>query len=134
MKGMHMRVLGDNFFAFYFFHPIDMQRVMVEGPWHFANHTMVLGEAKRGKRVTKDELFEAPFWIQIHDLPPTQLTTVVGKRTGAEIGRLINVDAGDSDAWGMDFIQFCAGIDARKPLRRWMRLPLEKPLWVKLLV
>ncbi|GLT73745.1 hypothetical protein SLA2020_455820 [Shorea laevis] len=32
VKGMHMRVLGKNFFAFYFFHPVDMQRVMAVGP------------------------------------------------------------------------------------------------------
>ncbi|GLT27361.1 hypothetical protein SLA2020_023670 [Shorea laevis] len=131
VKGMHMRVLGDNFFAFYFFHPVDMQRVMAEGPWHFANHTMILGEAGGGRRVAKDDLFEVPFWIQIHDLPPTRLTVATGRRIGAEIGRLIDVDAGDNDAWGSDFIRVHVGIDARKPLRRGMRLSLkEGPLWV----
>lgn len=44
VEGMHMQILGENLFAFYFFHPIDMQRVMSEGPWHFANHTLVLKE------------------------------------------------------------------------------------------
>ncbi|GLT67168.1 hypothetical protein SLA2020_394960 [Shorea laevis] len=35
VKGMHMRVLGTNLFAFYFFQPVDMQRVMAVGPWNF---------------------------------------------------------------------------------------------------
>ncbi|GKU93023.1 hypothetical protein SLEP1_g6663 [Rubroshorea leprosula] len=58
VKGMHMRILGNNFFAFYFFHPVDMQQVLAVGPWRFANHVMVLQESAAGRPVKKEDLFE----------------------------------------------------------------------------
>ncbi|GLT52661.1 hypothetical protein SLA2020_259880 [Shorea laevis] len=98
VKGMHMRVLGSNLFAFYFFHPVDMQRVLAVGPWHFANHVMVLKEMPTGKQVSRDDLYEVPFWIQIHGLPPDRLTIETGKRIGAEVGRCVEVDDGGGDS------------------------------------
>ncbi|GLT98767.1 hypothetical protein SLE2022_162500 [Rubroshorea leprosula] len=131
IKGMHMRILGENLFAFYFFHPVDMQRVLAEGPWHFVNHTMILKEAHGGRQIKKEDLFEVPFWIQIHGLPLDRLTAETGRRIGAGIGRLIDVDAGDGDAWGSEFIRVRVDIDTRKPLRRGMKLSLKDgPIWV----
>ncbi|GKV52195.1 hypothetical protein SLEP1_g58784 [Rubroshorea leprosula] len=104
IKGMHMRILGENLFAFYFFHPVDMQRVLAKGPWHFVNHTMILKEAHGGRQIKKEDMFEVPFWIQIH---------------------------GDGDAWGSEFIRVRVDIDTKKPLRRGMKLSLkDEPIWV----
>ncbi|GKV02665.1 hypothetical protein SLEP1_g15064 [Rubroshorea leprosula] len=100
VKGMHMRVLGKNLFAFYFFHPVDMQRVLAVGPRHFVNHVMVLKEVPIGKHVTRDKLYEVPFWIQIHGLPPDRLTIETSKQIGAGLGRCVEVDDGGSDSWG----------------------------------
>ncbi|GLT48408.1 hypothetical protein SLA2020_220380 [Shorea laevis] len=105
VKGLHMRVLRSNLFAFYFFHPIDMQRVLVVGLWRFVNHVMVLKEALAGKQVSRLELFEVSFWIQIHGLPPDRMTEATGERIGGEIGRLVEVDARESDAWGLEYIR-----------------------------
>ncbi|GLT76032.1 hypothetical protein SLA2020_477160 [Shorea laevis] len=100
VKGLHMRILGNNLFAFYFFHPVDMQWVLAEGPWRFDNHIMVLQEAQGGRQIVKEELFEVPFWIQIHNLPPDRLTVESGKSIGSAIGRLIKVDVGEGNIWG----------------------------------
>ncbi|GLT30235.1 hypothetical protein SLA2020_050480 [Shorea laevis] len=77
---------------------------------------MVLKEARGGRRVTKDELFEVPIWIQIHGLSSDRLTIATGKWIGAKMGKLIDVDAGDGDVWGTNFIQIRVGVDIRKPL------------------
>ncbi|GLU18276.1 hypothetical protein SLE2022_345830 [Rubroshorea leprosula] len=131
VKGMHMRILGHNHFALYFFHPVDMNRVLAAGPWRFADHVMILKEAHDGKMITKEELFEVPFWIQIHDLPPSRMTEATGRRIGAEIGRLIEVDAGNGHVWGTDYIRVRVFIDSGKPLRRGMKLSLKDGLvWV----
>ncbi|GLU08536.1 hypothetical protein SLE2022_254430 [Rubroshorea leprosula] len=131
VKGMHMRILGNNLFAFYFFHPVDMQRVLAEGPWCFDNHIMVLQEAQGGRQVVKEELFEVPFWIQIHNLPLDRLTVESGKNIGGAMGRLIEVDVGEGNIWGSEYIRVRVGIDARRPLRRGMKLTLKgRPLWV----
>ncbi|GLT49039.1 hypothetical protein SLA2020_226240 [Shorea laevis] len=128
---MHMRVLGKNLFAFYFFHPVDMQRVLAVGPWRFVNHVMVLKEVQGGKQVSKDDLYEVPFWIQIHGLPPDRLNAETGKRIGENLGRLLEVDDGGGHAWGVEYIRVRVYIDARKPLRRGMKLSLrEGSIWV----
>ncbi|GKV19445.1 hypothetical protein SLEP1_g29706 [Rubroshorea leprosula] len=86
VKGMHMRILGNNLFAFYFCHPVDMQRVLAEGPWRFDNHIMVLQEAQGGRQ---------------------------------------------GNIWGSKYIRVRVGIDARRPLRRGVKLTLKgRPLWV----
>ncbi|GKV23621.1 hypothetical protein SLEP1_g33327 [Rubroshorea leprosula] len=95
VKGMHMRILGYNHFAVYFFHLVDMNHVMAAGPWSFADHVMVLKETQGGMLVSKDELFEVPFWIQIHGLPPSRITEATGRRIGVELGHLLEVDTGD---------------------------------------
>ncbi|GLT93959.1 hypothetical protein SLE2022_117240 [Rubroshorea leprosula] len=131
VKGMHMRILGYNHFALYFFHPVDMNRVMATGPWCFADHVMVLKEAQGGTLVSKDELFEVPFWIQIHGLPPGRITEATGRRIGVELGHLLEVDTGNGHVWGLDFIRVRVLIDSRKPLHRGLKLSLKGDmLWV----
>ncbi|GKV27974.1 hypothetical protein SLEP1_g37084 [Rubroshorea leprosula] len=131
VKGMHMSILGNNFFAFYFFHPVDMQRVLAVGPWRFANHVMVLQESAAGRPVKKEDLFEVPFWIQIHGLPPDRLTAATGRRIGGALGRLVDVDTGDGIGWGVEYIHIRVFIDSRKPLRRGMTMTAnEGPFWV----
>ncbi|GLT35042.1 hypothetical protein SLA2020_095260 [Shorea laevis] len=131
VKGMHMRVLDQNLFAFYFFHPVDMQRVLAVGPWKFSNHVMVLQEAQDGRQVTTEDLYEVLFWVQIHGLPPDRLTAASGRRIGEELGRFIEVDDGGGDAWGVEYIRVRVALDARKPLRRGMKLSLRMgQIWV----
>ncbi|GLU06012.1 hypothetical protein SLE2022_230790 [Rubroshorea leprosula] len=56
VQGLHMRILGHNLFAFYFFHPVDMQRLMVVSPWHFVNHVIAFKEAQGGGQVVGEDL------------------------------------------------------------------------------
>ncbi|GKV16326.1 hypothetical protein SLEP1_g26984 [Rubroshorea leprosula] len=72
-----------------------LANVLVEGPWHFVNHTMVLKKAHGGRQVTKEEWFEVLFWVQIHGLPPNPTET--GRPIGAGMSRLIDADIGDRD-------------------------------------
>ncbi|GLT49662.1 hypothetical protein SLA2020_232060 [Shorea laevis] len=95
VRGMHTRILGDNLFAFYFFHPVDLQRVLTNGPWYFVNHVMVLQAAEPGRQVRRDDLFEVPFWIQIYGLPSDRMTVVSSQKIVVELGQLLEVDADD---------------------------------------
>ncbi|GLT94948.1 hypothetical protein SLE2022_126580 [Rubroshorea leprosula] len=126
VKGMHMRILGDNLFAFYFFHPVDLQRVLTNGPWYFVNHVMVLQATEPGRQVRRDDLFEVAFWIQIYGLPPDRMTVDTGRKIGAGLGRLLEVDAGDGNMWATEYIRVRVAIDTRKPLRRLMKLTLKE--------
>ncbi|GKV17011.1 hypothetical protein SLEP1_g27572 [Rubroshorea leprosula] len=74
-------------------------RVLAIGPWKFSSHVMALREAQGGKRITKEDLYEVPFWIQIYGLPPDCLIAGTGKRLGEVMGHLLEVDDGGGDAW-----------------------------------
>ncbi|CAL5336572.1 unnamed protein product [Camellia sinensis] len=43
-KGMQMRVIGDNLFVFSFGHVVDKRRVLLNEPWTFDKHLLMLGE------------------------------------------------------------------------------------------
>ncbi|GLT32987.1 hypothetical protein SLA2020_076140 [Shorea laevis] len=104
---------------------------MAVEPWHFANHVMVLQEMPAGEQVTRDELYEVPFWIQIHGLPPDHLTTETSKRIGDELGRCVDIDDGGSNSWRVEYIRVRVFIDTRKPIRRGMKLMMKTNLiWV----
>ncbi|GLT95181.1 hypothetical protein SLE2022_128770 [Rubroshorea leprosula] len=54
-----------------------------------------------------------------------------GKNIGSAMGRLIEVDVGEGNIWGSEYIRVRVGIDARRPLRLGMKLTLKgRPLWV----
>lgn len=50
----------------------------------------------------------------------------MGKHIGEELGRLLEVDDGGGDAWGIEYIQVRVATDARKPLLWGMKLSLQK--------
>ncbi|GLT73744.1 hypothetical protein SLA2020_455810 [Shorea laevis] len=84
-----------------------------------------------GKQVTRDELYEVPFWIQIHGLPPDRLMVETGKQIGDELGHCVGVDDGGSDSWGVEYIRVRVFIDTRKLIRRGMKLMMKTSLiWV----
>ncbi|GKU89755.1 hypothetical protein SLEP1_g3851 [Rubroshorea leprosula] len=84
---------------------IKKMRVLAVGPWCFANHVMVLKEAKEGHRVAREELYEVPFWIQIHGLPLDRMMAITGRRVGEALRRLVEVDDGGGNAWGVEYIR-----------------------------
>lgn len=68
-KGVCIKDLGAGTYVFQFFHPIDMNRVLDNGPWTFNNHLFLLKHLKEAENPTKVDLFETSLWVQVHDVP-----------------------------------------------------------------
>lgn len=66
---MSIRSIGDNLFAFQFFHELDKKKVMDSAPWHVDNYLLVLEEAKGHLTPSEIELHQSQFWVRVKDVP-----------------------------------------------------------------
>jgi 14-3-3 protein epsilon len=74
-------------YIFQFFHKLDnMQRVMNGGPWSFDGHLLLLSQIGQGMIPSQVPLFQAMFWVQVHDIPIGIMTKKVGEGLGKFLG------------------------------------------------
>ncbi|TXG48219.1 hypothetical protein EZV62_027513 [Acer yangbiense] len=64
-------------------------------------------------------------WIQIHDVPIIGMNRRSAKWMAKQIGRVIEIQTESKDCWGK-FMKVKVQIDITKPLKRWLRLKLDK--------
>ncbi|CAI9787318.1 unnamed protein product [Fraxinus pennsylvanica] len=68
-KGVCIKEMGAGIYVFQFYHPIDMSRVLENGPWTFNNHLLLLKHLKEDVNPMRVDLFETSLWVQIHEVP-----------------------------------------------------------------
>lgn len=71
----------------------DKNHVIREGPWSFDKNLVMFVEGDGCLQVHQIEFKHALFWIHLHDLPLLALTEPMGRRIGASIWRVEEVDA-----------------------------------------
>ncbi|TXG58157.1 hypothetical protein EZV62_015986 [Acer yangbiense] len=64
-------------------------------------------------------------WIQIHDMPIICMNRRTTKWMAEQIGKMIDIPIESKDCWGK-FMKVKVQIDISKPLKRWLRLKLDK--------
>ncbi|KAI8007871.1 Uncharacterized protein LOK49_LG07G01649 [Camellia lanceoleosa] len=131
-KGMQVRVIGDNLFVFVFGHVLDKRRVLLNGPWTFDKHLLMLGEMDPNVQPSDIQLTSVQFWVHVCNLPLILMNKEVGQIVGNSVGQFIDMDFEDGGiTWGRT-MWLRVAIDVRKPLRRGMKLSLSSadPLWV----
>jgi 14-3-3 protein epsilon len=105
-------------YVFQFFHKLDMQRVINGGPWSFDGHLLLLSQIGQGMIPSQVPLFQATFWVQVHDIPVGMMTKKVGEGLGKFMGELVEYDAKNSSNFWRNYMRIKVNIDVRKPLRR----------------
>lgn len=65
--GVSIKEAETRIFLFQFFHHLDIQKVLKQGPWHFDNHLLILGLLQEGQSPNEVPLYTVPFWIQVHN-------------------------------------------------------------------
>ncbi|XP_057810308.1 uncharacterized protein LOC131024788 [Salvia miltiorrhiza] len=121
-KGVFMKDIGDGRFIFQFFHELDLQRILDNGPWSYGNFPLILHKLKKGDLPSKVPLDTLPFWIQIHDLPAGFLTEKVGRLLGNFIGNFLEYDSTNSSGVWRQYMRIRVGINVTEPLKRFKRL------------
>ncbi|KAI7982234.1 hypothetical protein LOK49_LG15G01883 [Camellia lanceoleosa] len=118
VKGMDFNVIEDNLFLFQFHHIADKQRVMLNGPWSFDKHLILLNEVDAHLQLSEVLLSEAAFWIQVHNLPLISMTKEVGYLIGNKIGSSVDVEYGAGGMAAGRYMRIRVTLNMAKPLRR----------------
>ena len=68
-KGVQINEIGEELFLAEFGDGRDKKRIMDMSPWTYEKQLILLKEFE-GEQVPKDiQLWQSPFWVQIHNLP-----------------------------------------------------------------
>jgi hypothetical protein len=119
-------------FLFQFFHPLDVQRVMKNGPWSFENQMLVLKEIIPGDSPTTVGLDKLEMWVQVFNLPFGFLKEKIGKSIANFIGDFIEYD--ESNNWGpwRAYMRIKVAIDVNQPLKKEWKIRKEGGDWIML--
>ncbi|GMP71721.1 hypothetical protein CsSME_00030018 [Camellia sinensis var. sinensis] len=132
VQGMDFHVIGDNLFLFQFHHIADKRRVMLNGPWSFDKHLLLLNEVDVHLQPSEIRLSEIAFWIQVHNLPILSMTKEVGYLIGNKIGSTLDVEYGTGGLAVGRYMRIRVTLNVAKPLCRGMKLAIHnrESVWV----
>ncbi|CAN0825962.1 hypothetical protein LINGRAHAP2_LOCUS547 [Linum grandiflorum] len=77
---------------FCFNNPLDVRRVMDEGPWNLDGLLLVTHELRFGEQRHQAPLNTAAIWLQVHDLPFDYFSKTVGRALGNYPGQFLLYD------------------------------------------
>ena len=108
---------GDNHLLFTFELESDLEKVLLQEPWSFDRHLVVLQKYDATSPMEQVDFLKSSFWIQIHNLPLICLTSNVAMEIGESLGD-VNKSVNVSDMVGGNFMQIRVLIDITCPLCR----------------
>ncbi|CAL8993479.1 unnamed protein product [Prunus brigantina] len=110
----------------------DGRRVLDMEPWTFRDGLVLLAEVQTGVDARTVLVALGVFWVQLHGISPLNMTTMVAKKVGALVGRVLEVD----QATGIDcigrFLRVRIRFDVGQPLMRgtFVAFPGEGSRWI----
>jgi 14-3-3 protein epsilon len=117
-KGMDIEEAYPVLFIFKFYHQLDVQHILKQGPWSFDNHTLVLNTIADNEDPREVPLFNVPFWVRVHNLPGGYMTQKTGKSLGDYVGEFLEYDDKNDNLSWRKYMRIRVLIDVRKPLKR----------------
>lgn len=131
VKGVFMEESNiPNLFMFRFFHEIDMQRVLDDGPWTFNNQALLVRRLEMGEQLSEIRLNELFIWVQIYELPVGFNSEFVLRSIGNYIGKFIMADSKNFQSIWRQFVRVKVAINVNKPLKSQMRLKKAGGDWM----
>ncbi|TXG50932.1 hypothetical protein EZV62_023456 [Acer yangbiense] len=104
----------------------DRFQVLSGGPWVFDNSLLVLEKSSGLGNVASLAFNRVAFWIQIPNAPLMCMTKEMGEFIGQLIGDLKDIDVGSTWECFGKYMRLRVELDVSKPLKRFLRLELEK--------
>ena len=110
---------------------VDIEKVLMGETWTFNRHLVVLECYDGSTLVQKLHFRTTSFWVQIHDLPFSFLTTRVAISIGETLG-VVAIPKDRSEMRGSNFMRVRVAIDITKALcrGRCVSWSLESEGWV----
>ncbi|XVF79899.1 hypothetical protein PTKIN_Ptkin15bG0027700 [Pterospermum kingtungense] len=79
-KWVNIKEIERGLFLFQFFHLVDVQRVMEEGPWTYDNYLLILHKLLPEDVPSQVLFFNVDFWVQVDDLPAGFMRCSIGEQ------------------------------------------------------
>lgn len=121
-KGVNIMEVSMNLYLFQFFHEVDMNRILDDGPWSFEQSLLVLKKLPPHTSPFNIQMKTADFWVQAHNLPMNFFTSKVSEIIGNTLGEFIMADKKNFEGGWKSFLRVRARIDITMPLRRKMKM------------
>ncbi|TXG66887.1 hypothetical protein EZV62_008162 [Acer yangbiense] len=123
---LDVEVVQDNTFLFYFRNQGDRFWILSGGPWTFDNCLLVLEKPSGVRDIISLAFNRVAFWLQIPNAPLLCMTKEMGEFIGHLIGELRDIDVGITGECFGKYMRLKVAVDVSKPLKRFLRLELEK--------
>ncbi|KAJ8451421.1 hypothetical protein Cgig2_017812 [Carnegiea gigantea] len=91
-KGVIIRDLNKNLFAFQFFSTADKDFVLNEGPWAFDGNILLLTTIAGFEQPSEVQFTNARLWIKAIDVPPIKQTLTFAKVLGDNLDQFVGCD------------------------------------------
>ncbi|TXG63929.1 hypothetical protein EZV62_010923 [Acer yangbiense] len=118
-------LVGDNIFMFYFNNQVDRDRIWQRGPWYFEKSLIALEKPSGTGNIALLGFNKVELWVQIHEVPIMCMNRRMAKWMAEQIGEVIDIPSESKECWGR-FLRVKVQIDIHRPLKRWLRLKLDK--------
>ncbi|TXG48232.1 hypothetical protein EZV62_027526 [Acer yangbiense] len=118
-------VVGDNIFMFYFNNQVDRDWIWQRGPWYFEKRLIALEKPVGTGEISLLGFNRVELWVQIHDVIVMCMNRRMAKWMAEQIGEVIDIPYESKECWGR-YMRVKVQIDILKPLKRWLRLKLDK--------
>lgn len=131
VKGVYMEETSyPNLFIFKFFHVMDMQRVLNDGPWTFNQQVLLLKKLEGDEQMSQIKIKDLYIWIQVYDLPIGFNSDFILKSTGNYVGKFMESDPKNFKGIWRNYLRIKVAIDVHKPLKSTMRLKKPGGNWM----
>lgn len=119
-----------NMFLFKFFHDLDVQRVLNDGPWTFNQQVLLLKKLEGDDQLQNIRLSDLFIWIQVYDLPIGFNSEIIHKSIGNYVGKFLEFDPKNFQGLWRNYLRIKVAIDVRRPLRSKMRIKKSGGEWI----
>ncbi|CAH9109075.1 unnamed protein product [Cuscuta epithymum] len=117
-KGMAVQQIDEQRYLFTFYHKVDMNHVMEDGPWLFEQNLLLLKAVGHNDILHKMNLFEAEFWVQVHNVSYKFMNVDTTRRVGNYIGEFISFDESHFKEKWSSYLRVRVKMDVRRPLKK----------------
>lgn len=123
VKGVYMDETNyPNLFIIKFFHKLDMQRVLDDGPWTFYQQVLLIKKLDGEEQLAELKISELYIWLQVYDLPIGFHSEFIFKSIGNYVGKFLASDPKNLNGIWRNFQRIKVAIDVNKPLKTKMRV------------
>lgn len=131
VKGVFMEETDQmNIFLFKFFHDLDLQRVLDDGPWTFNQQALLIRKLNIDEQIKDVKLSELYMWVQVYDVPIGFRSEFILKSIGNYVGRFMETDTRNFKSMYRSYMRIRVAIDVGQPLKKQMKIKKVGGEWI----